>query len=102
MRLAGFKQLLAVDGEPVSFRDDRFCAVVDRGMDATLLNRGQLAFEDRNQTRVEFLLSVLELPPRVGEYFEDECGDHHRVKVVRRTDITWRCDCEMASPESDE
>lgn len=95
LRKQGFKELLERDSEILEFRQCILCGIVDRGMDATALDRGQVDLGERNQTRVEVLCEDLDTPPRPGEQFTDEDDQFHRIKVVRRTDNTYRCDCEL-------
>lgn len=101
-RKEGFAELLRTNGEDLIIRNSVVRGIVNRGLAASAIARGEMEFGERTDTVAEWLICVMESPPRVGEYFEDEYGDHHRIKVVRRTDITWRLDCEPTSPESDE
>jgi hypothetical protein len=101
-RAEGFRELLDADGEELIFRSSVVCGVVNRGLAATALARGEMDYGERNDSVVEVYRCLIEPPPRAGEYFEDDVGDYHRIKVVRKTDITWRLDCEIDSPESNE
>lgn len=98
-----FRELLATSGEKVDLWNGNSTiatvrAVIDRGMSASPLDRGDIQFDDRNITRIEFLRCDMNNAPKVGQSFKDCSSDFHRIQVVRKTELTWRCDCEV-SPE---
>lgn len=94
-RLAGILEAQQSDGETVTFRDADLTVTINRGLDAPAIEQGQVDFTERSKSHVEALISDVIPAPRVGEDFEDEDGMFHRIKVVRRTDLTYFCDCEI-------
>lgn len=102
MRRAAFAALVDSSGEDLLYRDGIICAVVNLAQNMTPVDRGNLEFGSRTQAVVEWLRSDDDLPPRANEYFEESCGDYYRILGVRRTDISWVCECVIDSPESDE
>lgn len=92
--------MLDEDSETLEYRGGTIFAVVNRGLDAKALDAGQIDFSDRNKSHVELLQSAVSSAPRVGEHFIDGDGEFHRIQVLRRTDISYKCDCEVAGPDS--
>lgn len=103
-RLAAFQELLDASGETVVLKDgDRivgsYCAIVNRGLDARAIDKGALDFGPRDKTHIEF--EKCKTPTlKIGWHFEDEDGDLHRIQVIRKTDNTWKTDCETFYPLS--
>lgn len=95
MRLTGFKELLARDGETLEFRHGELEAIVNRGLNTAGVQKGEVNFLERDQTHIEFLKTAVSSVPRSGESLRDETGAYHRVKTVRRTDITYMLECEQ-------
>lgn len=100
-RFEGLSELIQVDSEGLLFRDEELLAVVNRGLNTSAIDKGQLDFDERDMTHIEILRVNLEEPPRAGETFTDTDGRFHRIKTVRRTDNTWICECEVAGPDED-
>lgn len=91
---AGFTELLATAGDSVTFRGLPVSAVVlwISGPDN---QAGQFpAFDPDATASIEVRLSALKTPPKVGESFVTEGPRYHRIKTVRFTGYSWRCDCE--------
>lgn len=88
------------DSETLEYRGGTITAIVNRGLDAKALDAGQIRFDEANKSHVEFLKTSVSSAPRVGEHFEDSDGEFHRIQVVRHSDNTYRCDCEVAGPDS--
>lgn len=105
--IAAFSELLATSGESlILWNGNRVLATVtasvNRNLDARALDKGQVDFSERDKTHVELLRCKIERAPEVGQYFKDCQGEYHRIQVVRKTDITYRCDCEVAAPDQTE
>jgi len=98
-RLDALEELLEEDGETLTFRSDSLTAIVDRNLEASPTRKGQVEFTERPLTRIELLRSDVTSAPEAGEVFEDAAGEFHRVETVRSTDLTYRCDCLLSSPE---
>jgi hypothetical protein len=97
--LSAFRETLATSGENIELSNGNRTlatvgAVVDRGMSAAPLDRGEINFDERNVTRIEFLKCDISIAPVVGQTFKDCCDNYHRIRVVRKTELTYRCDCE--------
>lgn len=90
---AAFGELLGVHGEPVEFRRAALTAIVEWNLTPQKLEMAQMVFTERNVTLVEFLKSAVTPPPKAGETFKDSGGAYHDIKVVQRTDLTYRCYC---------
>lgn len=99
-RASGFSELLDSDSEELAYRGGTIEGIVDRGLDAKALSAGQIDFDERDKTHIEFLRSAVTSVPRVGEFFEDSDNRFHRISVVRRTSNTYKCDCEVGGPDS--
>lgn len=97
-----------MDGEVLLFREDErrrsnrgsLKGMVDRGLDAADLDKGQINFSERNKSKIEILRTDVDSAPEVGESFEDTDGFFHRIKIVRRTENTYRCECDVADPDA--
>lgn len=101
-----FKELLDTKGETVTLLNGstevaEVDVVINRGLDAQALDAGQIDFSERNMTHVEVLRSALDVVPKVGWHFLDDDGFMHRIQTVRRTTLTYRCECEATEQESD-
>lgn len=98
-RLTGFNELLARDGETLTFREAELVAIIDRGQPPKPSDRGHINFLDSDQSRIEFLKSAVASGPKPGEDIVDEFNLHHRIQTVRQTDITYRCECNTEDEE---
>lgn len=106
-RIAAFRASLDVSGKRLELVAGEqsvatVCALVNQGLDAVRLNKGDVDFGERNKTHVEFLRCDIAEDPKVGQHWKDDDGDYHRIQVLRKTDITWRCDCEVHGPDETE
>ncbi len=93
-RLTGFNYLLGHSGESMTFRAAPLEATVDRAAEDRQSRNSD--FLPRDMSWVEFKKSSVQLRPSAGEYFLDAFGQSHRIELVRTTDITYRCHCEMS------
>lgn len=100
-QLQGFKELLRVSGESLRIypRNRAVTGIVDRGLDEPELDKGQVNFDERNQSSIEILRTDVDPAPDPGQWFRDSDGFFHRIRTVQRTKITYRCKCEVAEPE---
>lgn len=97
-RIQGFRASLDVAGEQLHLLDGTHpvatvCALVNRS-DFKVLTQGEINFDERNATTVEFLICDLTPVPRVGQYLKDSVDVYHRIAKLRRTDISWFAMCE--------
>ena len=95
-RSQGFSELLEVDGETVQLGATSLTAIVNRGMSARAVEKGRLEFLERSQTVIEFLKTAVATAPRVGQSIRDADRNHHRIQVMKATDLTYWCQCEEA------
>lgn len=92
---AGLTELLATAGDSVTFRGAAVSAVVQwiGGPDAKSGNIP--AFDMEATASIEVPFSALNVPPKVGEIFTTTNPTrYHRIKSVRFTGLSWRCECE--------
>ena len=99
-RIQGFKELRDTNGETVEFRERErqrsnrtaLKAIVNRDLQFPRLAKDQVHLDERNDTTIEVLRTDVDSAPKVGEFFEDTDGMFHRIKSVRRKDITYFCE----------
>jgi hypothetical protein len=102
-REAGFDELLAEDGEDLTYgraaSGTTVEAIVDRGGPITPKDRMRLEFEARSASTIEFQKTEVASDPKSGDNLEDEDGHHHRVETVKATDFTWVLSCDVEEPD---
>lgn len=102
-REAGFDELLADDGEELTYgraaEDETVEAIVDRGGPITPKDRMRVEFEARSASTIEFKKSEVASDPKAGDDLEDVDGNHHRVETVKATDFTWVLSCDVEGPD---
>lgn len=108
-RLLGFKKLLAISGETMTYSgtSQSITCIVDyrEYKDATVLRelnrQGRQVNDDRTIASVEFLQSALSSAPEVGESFTNADGRKHRInKLPRTTDFSYVCECKVYNDAS--
>ena len=102
-REAGFDELLADDGEDLTYgraaSGTTVEALVDRGGPITPKDRMRVEFEARSASTIEFKKTEVASDPKAGDDLEDEDGLHHRVETVKATDFTWVCSCDVEAAD---
>lgn len=99
LRLAGFKRLLRVSGEPLLFGQLSIRGLVNRtpgklkDVIASTGNKATLDFSTLGMTQIEVLQTATPLPV-AGQSFIDGYDTAHRIRYVTKTDITWACFCQ--------
>ena len=95
---SGFGRLLALSGEPLTFRQQSVTGLVDRSAGERPAGQrpagpGMVDFETREETSVSLLYGAVNPHPAPGEVFEDELGGFHQVLTVaiKGHMITTRC-----------
>jgi len=92
-----FRESLDVAGETVRLVSggnalDRFSALVNRSEYAGL-RKGEVDYDQRNLTTIEFLVADVDVTPDVGQSIKDSVDVYHKIQKLRKTDITWFCTC---------
>lgn len=94
----GFDELLLQDGVALEFSrtSTPVRSLVDWDLRPSELDKHSLNFRERNFVRVEFPRSAMTPPPKAGEFFSTCNGDLFDIKAVTRSDLTYRCYCDVS------
>jgi hypothetical protein len=96
LRASGFRRLLSLDAETVSFRGSTLSAIVNRPT-PTGPDMQEAATSLLGGSVIEFNRADLPnsgTPLGIGEIFTDENSATHRIVRIEATPDTWKLHCE--------
>jgi hypothetical protein len=100
---AGWNELEVAEGQCLDYRNSSVIAVVNFPTPKEVVDRGDVIYDDGQNSDVMVDNHRIARPPRPGEEFYDPKGRfHHRIKAVAYRGGKWYCACAATRSERED